>query len=44
MGIEGDALYGAVRLSFDRNHNHKMVSEAVERVVAAVYRIEELAI
>ncbi len=44
MGVEGDTLYGAVRMSFDRNHTHEMVSEAVERIVAAVYRIEELAI
>jgi cysteine desulfurase len=42
MGIEGEALYGAVRLSFSRDHSMDEVSMAVERIVAAVRRIREL--
>lgn len=42
MGIEGDSLYGAVRVSFDRNHSLDDVSTAVERTVAAARRIKEL--
>lgn len=42
MGIEGDALYGAVRLSFDRNHSCQDIPAAVEQIVAAVRRMQEL--
>jgi cysteine desulfurase len=42
MGIEGEALYGAVRLSFSRDHTIADVSTAVERIVAAVCRMKEL--
>lgn len=42
MGVEGDALYGAVRLSFDRNHSIENVSTAVDQIVAAVRRMQEL--
>lgn len=42
MGIEGDDLYGAVRLSFDRNHTIEDITAAVERIVAAVRRMREL--
>lgn len=42
MGIEGGALYGAVRLSFSRDHSLAEVSAAVERIVAAVRRMREL--
>jgi len=43
MGIEGDPLYGAVRLSFDRDHSIEEVETAVAEVVAAVGRIRDLA-
>lgn len=39
MGIEGGPLYGAVRLSFSRDHTILEVSGAVERIVAAVDRM-----
>lgn len=42
MGVEGDALYGAVRLSFDRNHSVDDVSTAVDRIVAAIRRMQDL--
>ena len=42
MGIEGDPLYGAVRLSFSRDHTIAEVILAVERIVAAVRRMQEL--
>ncbi|MEB4593554.1 cysteine desulfurase family protein [Candidatus Thiothrix sp. Deng01] len=42
MGIEGDALYGAVRASFSRYHTMADISLAVERIVAAVRRMQEL--
>ncbi|MDD5034316.1 MAG: cysteine desulfurase family protein [Methylococcaceae bacterium] len=44
MGIEGEPLYGAVRLSFSRDHTLAEVSAAVERIVAAVSRMKELEI
>lgn len=44
MGVEGDALYGAVRLSFDRNHSIEDVSTAVEQIIAAVRRMQELTV
>ncbi len=42
MGIEGDPLYGAVRLSFSRDHAATDITLAVERIVAAVRRMQEL--
>jgi cysteine desulfurase len=42
MGIEGDALYGAIRVSFSRYHTDAEVSFAVERIVAAVCRMQKL--
>ncbi len=42
MGIEGDGLYGAVRASFSRYHTMADISQAVERIVAAVRRMQEL--
>ena len=44
MGIEGEPLYGAVRLSFSRDHSLAEVSAAVERIGAAVSRMKELEI
>lgn len=43
MGIEGDALYGAVRMSFDRNHSDQDITTAVGQIVAAVRRMQDLA-
>lgn len=42
MGIEDDSLYGAIRLSFSRDHSSAEVSEVVEQIVAAVRRIQEV--
>ncbi len=42
MGIEGDTLYGAVRASFSRYHTMTDISRAVEHIVAAVRRMQEL--
>ena len=42
MGIEGGPLYGAVRLSFSRYHTMAEVSAAVESIIAAVCRMQEL--
>jgi cysteine desulfurase len=42
MGVEGDALYGAIRVSFSRYHTVIEVSRAVERIVAAVHRMKKL--
>ena len=42
MGIEGEPLYGAVRLSFGRDHTLEEVSSAVESIFAAVGRMKEL--
>ncbi|UJS26612.1 cysteine desulfurase family protein [Thiothrix winogradskyi] len=42
MGVEGDALYGAVRASFSRYHTMTDISQAVERITAAVRRMQEL--
>lgn len=42
MGIEGEALYGAVRLSFSRDHTQADVSAAVARIAAAIGRMKEL--
>lgn len=42
MGIEGDQLYGAVRASFSRYHSVADMTLAVERIIAAVRRMQEL--
>lgn len=42
MGLEGDLLYGAVRVSFDRYHTPADIAVAVEAIVNAVNRIREL--
>jgi len=42
MGIEGEPLYGAVRLSFSRDHTEEDIAFAVDRIVAAVSRMKEL--
>lgn len=42
MGVEGDTLYGAVRVSFDRNHTTADMDRAAAAIVAAVRRIREL--
>ena len=42
MGVEGDALYGAVRASFSRYQTITDISLAVEHIVAAVRRMQEL--
>jgi cysteine desulfurase len=42
MGLEGDPLYGAVRVSFDRYHSREDIDVAVEAIVRAVTRIREL--
>ncbi len=42
MGIEGDDLYGAVRVSFSRDHSTNDILYAVEEIVAAVNRMREM--
>lgn len=42
MGIEGDALHGAVRMSFDRDHTLEDIHFAVNAISAAVQRIKDL--
>jgi cysteine desulfurase len=42
MGVDGDPLYGAVRISFDRYHTPDDVETAVDAIVHAVSRIREL--
>jgi cysteine desulfurase len=42
MGIEGERLYEAVRASFSRYHTMSDISLAVERIIAAVRRMQEL--
>ena len=42
MGVEDDALYGAVRASFSRYHTVADISQAVARITAAVNRMQEL--
>jgi cysteine desulfurase len=42
MGIEGDSLYGAVRMSFDRSHTEDDIATAVEAITAAVQRMRML--
>lgn len=42
MDVEGDALYGAVRASFSRYHTMTDISQAVEHIIAAVRRMQEL--
>lgn len=42
MGMEGEVLYGAVRVSFSRDHDCADIDAAVERISAAVGRMREL--
>jgi cysteine desulfurase len=42
MGVEGDALYGAVRVSFSCKHTLTDILYAVERIVDAVARMKKL--
>jgi cysteine desulfurase len=42
MGVEGDDLYGAVRVSFDRYHTEDDVLHAARAIVAAAKRILDL--
>ena len=42
MGIDGDDLYGAVRIGFSRYHTTDEVLTAAENIVAAVHRMQEL--
>ncbi|WP_240905798.1 cysteine desulfurase family protein [Thiorhodococcus mannitoliphagus] len=42
MGIEGADLYGAVRISFDRAHSLEDIATAVDNIVAAARRLQEL--
>lgn len=42
MGLEGDLLYGAVRVSFDRYHTLDDIEVAVDAITQAVKRIREL--
>lgn len=42
MGVEGTDLYGAVRISFDRAHTLAEISLAVDHIIAAACRIQEL--
>ena len=42
MGIENESLYGAIRVSFSRDHSVSEVAEAVQRIAAAVQRMQEL--
>ena len=42
MGIENESLYGAIRVSFSRDHSTFQVAEAVKRIAAAVQRMREL--
>ena len=41
MGIEGESLYSAIRVSFSRDHSAAEVTEAVKRITAAVQRMRE---
>jgi cysteine desulfurase len=42
MGVVGDSLYGAVRMSFDRSHTEDDIATAVEAITAAVQRMRML--
>ncbi|TSA39073.1 MAG: cysteine desulfurase [Methylococcaceae bacterium] len=42
MGIEGDVLYGAVRISFSRHHSMTEITQAAMSIIAAVHRIQAL--
>ena len=42
MGIEGESLYGAVRISFDRHHSMENIFTAVDQIVAAVRRMQDI--
>ncbi|NKN34671.1 cysteine desulfurase [Marichromatium bheemlicum] len=42
MGMEGDPLYGAVRVSFDRYHTSADIDAAVGAIARSVKRIKEM--
>ena len=42
MGIDGDDLYGAVRIGFSRYHTISDVLKAAQHIVSAVHRMQEL--
>jgi cysteine desulfurase len=42
MGVEGDPLYGAVRISFSRDHTEADIDTAADHILSAVERIREL--
>lgn len=42
MGVEGDPLYGAVRVSFDRYHTAENIDAAVDAIVRSANKIREL--
>ena len=42
MGVEGDLLYGAVRVSFDRYHTAEDIDAAVDAIVRSANKIREL--
>jgi cysteine desulfurase len=42
MGLAGDALYGAVRIGFDRNHTSEDITAAIAAIAGAVQRIRDL--
>ncbi len=42
MAVEGHTLYGAVRLSFSRNHTITDIAEAVEHIIKAVRRMQDI--
>jgi cysteine desulfurase len=42
MGVEGDLLYGAARVSFDRYHTAEDIDAAVDAIVRSANKIREL--
>ena len=44
MGIEGDRLYGAVRISFGRYTTEAESQQAGQRIVEQVMRLRQLAL
>lgn len=43
MGLEDDSLYGAVRVSFNREHTEEDVTMAIESIIGTVQRLQDLA-
>lgn len=43
MGLDDEALHGAVRASFARTHQADEIDEAADRIIAAVSRLRKLA-